>query len=46
MPAAGGPSNGEFTIEEREQDREARLILTRELGHERGSIVGVYLGRG
>jgi len=44
-PAAGGPESKSLTQEQREQDREVRLIISRELGHEREAVVGVYLGR-
>ena len=44
-PAAGGPIAKELTPEQREQDREARLTISRELGHEREQVTGAYLGR-
>jgi len=44
-PASGGPVAREMTPEQREQDREARLTVSRELGHEREAVVGAYLGR-
>jgi hypothetical protein len=44
-PAAGGPSSKSLTQEQREQDREVRLIISRELGHEREQVTAVYLGR-
>lgn len=44
-PAAGGPSARMLTPEQRAQDREARQTISRELGHERGQITTVYLGR-
>ena len=34
-PAAGGPDSKSLTPEQRELDREARLTISRELGHER-----------
>jgi hypothetical protein len=43
-PAAGGPSSKSLTREQRNQDHHARLIISRELGHERRQIVSVYLG--
>ena len=44
-PAAGGPSSKSFTREQKDQDHHARLIISRELGHEREQITAVYLGR-
>ena len=44
-PAAGGPVSGLLTTVQRELDREARLKISRELGHEREQISAVYLGR-
>jgi integrase len=44
-PAAGGPTSKILTPEQRDQDREARLIISKELGHEREQITAVYLGR-
>ena len=44
-PAAGGPSSKSLTREQRDQDLGARLIISRELGHEREQITAVYLGR-
>ncbi|MDH5214941.1 MAG: integrase domain-containing protein [Gammaproteobacteria bacterium] len=44
-PAAGGPLSRTFTPAQRDQDREARLIISKELGHEREQITAVYLGR-
>ena len=43
--AVGGPVAKELTPEQRERDREARLTISRELGHERTAVVGAYLGR-
>jgi len=43
--AAGGPEFRALTPEQRELDREARLTISRELGHERQQITGAYLGR-
>ena len=42
-PAAGGPSSKSFSAERQRRDREARLAIGRELGHERGEISGIYL---
>jgi len=44
-PAASGPSSKSLTQEQRDQDREVRLIISRELGHEREQVTAVYLGR-
>ena len=44
-PAAGGPVARELTPEQRERDSEARVTISRELGHERAAVVGAYLGR-
>lgn len=44
-PAAGGPISKSLTPEQRTLDREVRLIISRELGHERRQVVSVYLGR-
>lgn len=44
-PAAGGPRSKDLTPEQREADREARLTISAELGHEREGISAVYLGR-
>ncbi|GFE86900.1 integrase [Steroidobacter agaridevorans] len=43
-PAAGGPSTQSLTVSQRLADFEARLIISRELGHERIEITKVYLG--
>ena len=44
-PAAGGPRWSALTPSQRKIDREARLAISRELGHERTEVAGVYLGR-
>jgi len=44
-PAAGGPTTGALSPDQRRLDRQARLTISQELGHERESIVGTYLGR-
>jgi len=44
-PAAGGPSTRSLTPIEKAVDREARLIISGELGHSREQIVGIYLSR-
>ena len=43
-PAAGGPSRQSLIPAQRERDREARQQVSRELGHERISVVAVYCG--
>jgi site-specific recombinase XerC len=44
-PAAGGPPGTALSATERSLDRQARLTISHELGHERLAIVGTYLGR-
>ncbi|MCH8159787.1 MAG: integrase domain-containing protein, partial [Proteobacteria bacterium] len=44
-PAAGGPTSKSLTSQQRELDLEVRLVISRELGHERRQVVSVYLGR-
>lgn len=44
-PAAGGPGTAKLDGRQRKIEREARLIISRELGHEREQITAVYLGR-
>jgi len=44
-PAAGGPRSKDLTPAQRKIDREARLTISEELGHQREQIVGVYIGR-
>jgi hypothetical protein len=44
-PHAGGPKRKELTPEQLAIDREARLIVSAELGHAREEITAVYLGR-
>lgn len=43
--AAGGPTSKQLSPEQKAIDREARLTISRELGHEREQITAVYLGR-
>jgi site-specific recombinase XerC len=43
-PAAGGPPARTLKTEQWTLDREARLTISRELGHERPAIVAVYCG--
>jgi hypothetical protein len=44
-PIAGGPSAKSLTPEQRDQDHQVRLVISRELGHERAQIISVYIGR-
>ena len=44
-PAAGGPVTKGLTSEQREIDREVRLQISRELGHDREAVVSAYIGR-
>ncbi len=44
-PAAGGPISKSLTEGHRVRDYEVRLIISRELGHEREQVTAVYLGR-
>ena len=44
-PAAGGPKAKSLTPEQRDTDRQARLTISRELGHEREQITAAYLGK-
>ena len=44
-PAAGGKSWNDLTPEEKIEDGRARMTISEELGHSRGQIVSVYLGR-
>jgi len=44
-PACGGRVSRALTVEEKQQDNEVRLIISKELGHERESVTAVYLGR-
>jgi hypothetical protein len=41
-PAAGGPPARALSTKQRELDRQARLTISRELGHERPGVVAVY----
>ena len=43
-PAAGGPAARSLSTAEREIDRQVRLTISQELGHERESITRVYCG--
>jgi hypothetical protein len=44
-PARGGPRSRAFSPEKKAIDLEARLAISRELGHNREQITAVYLGR-
>ena len=44
-PAAGGPRSRELTREQKLIDREARLTISSELGHEREQVTAIYCGR-
>lgn len=44
-PHAGGPRREELTPRQREADHAARLVISREMGHNREAITAVYLGR-
>ena len=44
-PAAGGPTSKQLSPAQKVTDRQARLTISRELGHEREAITVVYLGR-
>ncbi len=44
-PASGGPSARQLTGAQRGRDRQARAVISRELGHEREQVTAVYLGR-
>jgi site-specific recombinase XerC len=44
-PAAGGPTSELLTKKQQQKDQEARLTVSRELGHEREQVTAVYLGR-
>ena len=43
-PAAGGPARRTLTGARRRIDAAARKAIARELGHDRGSVLGVYIG--
>jgi Phage integrase, N-terminal/Integrase len=44
-PAAGGPSSRSLSPEQKTLDREARLTISAELGHEREQVTTIYLSR-
>jgi integrase len=44
-PICGGPKSNNLTLQQKEKDHYARMILTEELGHSRKQIIVNYLGR-
>lgn len=44
-PAAGGPKVDALSPDQRALDRQARVTISQELGHERAQIVTIYIGR-
>ena len=44
-PAAGGPSRDKLSEEQRQVDYDARMTISRELGHSREQVTIVYLSR-
>jgi site-specific recombinase XerC len=44
-PHAGGPTKKELTLAQQQTDQQARLTISKELGHVREQITAVYLGR-
>jgi len=44
-PVAGGPETKALTQEQREIDRQARLTISKELGHEREAVTAVYCAK-
>jgi hypothetical protein len=44
-PARGGPTSKQLTKQQKTIDREAREVISREMGHGREAITAVYLGR-
>jgi site-specific recombinase XerC len=44
-PALGGPRSRQLTREQKAVDRDARLTISSELGHEREQVTAIYLGR-
>jgi hypothetical protein len=43
--ARGGPTAKQLTPKQKALDREARLAISREMGHNREQILSVYIGR-
>ena len=44
-PIAGGPATKSLALDQRALDKKARAVISRELGHNRSAVTGVYLGR-
>ncbi|MCP3870296.1 MAG: integrase [Gammaproteobacteria bacterium] len=44
-PAAGGPTASVLTFEQKLIDQKTRLAISQELGHSRGQILSIYLGK-
>jgi hypothetical protein len=44
-PACGGPTSKQLTPGQKARDRAVRLLISKELGHEREQITARYLGR-
>ncbi len=44
-PARGGPTSKQLTKKQKERDREAREVISHEMGHGREQVTSVYLGR-
>ena len=44
-PARGGPTSKQLTRKQKDIDREARDVISHEMGHGREQITAVYLGR-
>ncbi len=44
-PATVGPDRKSLSAEQRKQDREARLVISQELGHEREQVTAAYCGK-
>ena len=44
-PAAGGPSRGKLSKDQRQVDYDARMTISRELGHSRENVTIIYLSR-
>ena len=44
-PARGGPTSRQLTTRQKVVDREAREVISREMGHGREQVTSVYLGR-
>lgn len=44
-PACGGPTSKQLTPAQKVKDTAARMVISKELGHEREQISAIYLGR-